>query len=65
MQPDTILLLRLLQRMYEDLGAVEKFSIPIDNLRHFIATVFVDYNDNSYHNFNHCFCVSQMVWSSL
>lgn len=58
-------LLELLKCMYVDLGLVDKLSIPLDALRHFLAAVFVDYNDNPYHNFNHCFCVTQMMFSLI
>lgn len=60
-QSDPVFLLVLLQSMYVELGLVEKLSIPMNALRHFVAAVFVEYNDNPYHNFNHCFCVTQMV----
>jgi hypothetical protein len=60
-QGNPAVLLELMKAMYEDLGLTTTFSIPPTNLEHFLQAIFLGYNDNPYHNFNHCFCVTQMV----
>jgi len=43
--------------MYEDLGLVAKFHIPMRSLVHFVLTVRKGYRDPPYHNWNHAFSV--------
>ena len=54
-------MLLLLQQMYLDLELPRKFDIEINILRNFLVNVYHHYNDVPFHNFRHCFCVTQMV----
>lgn len=54
-------LLTLLQSIFFDLDLLHKFNIPLATLRNFIYEVYNNYNEVSFHNFRHCFCVTQMV----
>eukprot|EP00057_Strongylocentrotus_purpuratus_P026302 XP_011680776.1 PREDICTED: high affinity cGMP-specific 3',5'-cyclic phosphodiesterase 9A [Strongylocentrotus purpuratus] len=51
----------LLQQMYIDLDFIAKFNIEMPILQNFLFEVFRHYNNVPFHNFKHCFCVSQMV----
>ena len=53
--------LLLLQQMYVDLDLCTKFAIDLDVLRKFLCQVYMNYNEVPFHNFQHCFTVSQMV----
>ena len=57
-------MLLLLQQMYLDLELPRKFDIEINILRNFLVNVYHHYNDVPFHNFRHCFCVTQMVSES-
>lgn len=54
-------ILLLLQQMYIDLGLLRKFCIELDVLQKFLCQVYMNYNEVPFHNFQHCFTVSQMV----
>lgn len=56
-------LLLLLQQMYLDLDFCSKFAININTLRNFLYEVYKNYNEVPFHNFRHCFCVAQMLYS--
>lgn len=58
-QDEEILL--LLQFMFLDFDFPVKFNIDMNTLRNFIFQVYKNYNEVPFHNFRHCFCVSQMV----
>jgi len=51
----------LLQVMYTDLDFISTFSIELDVLQQFLYEVYRRYNNIPFHNFKHCFCVTQMV----
>ena len=58
--------------MYHDLGIVRAWKIPRTTLKMFLLGVRERYQDNPYHNFKHCFCVTQVrsnefknVWYKL
>jgi len=54
-------MLVLLQQMYLELELPKKFDIEINILRNFIVKLYHHYNHVPFHNFRHCFCVTQMV----
>lgn len=58
-------MLVLLQQMYLQLELPKKFDIEINILRNFLVRVYHSYNDVPFHNFRHCFCVTQMVSYSI
>lgn len=51
----------LLQVMYTDLDFTASFNIEAEVLQHFLFEVYRHYNNIPFHNFKHCFCVTQMV----
>lgn len=51
----------LLQVMYTDLDFIATFNIESDVLQQFLFEVYRRYNNIPFHNFKHCFCVTQMV----
>ncbi|XP_076069121.1 uncharacterized protein LOC143041178 isoform X2 [Oratosquilla oratoria] len=55
-------ILLLLQHMYLELGFMTKFSIETEVLRNFLCTVYHHYNQVPFHNFQHAFCVTQMMY---
>lgn len=56
--------LYLMQAMFIDTGLVEKFDIPLVTLREWLYEVYKHYNAVPFHNFRHCFCVAQMVYTA-
>ena len=51
----------LLQVMYTDLDFIATFNIEPEVLQQFLYEVYRRYNNIPFHNFKHCFCVTQMV----
>ena len=51
----------LMENMFFELGLVDHFKIDLPTLKRFLITVKDNYNVNPFHNFRHCFCVTQMV----
>lgn len=51
----------LLQFMYTDLDFISTFNIEPEVLQQFLFEVYRRYNNIPFHNFKHCFCVTQMV----
>lgn len=56
-------ILHLMEMMFVELNFIEKFHISSARLREWLYEVYKHYNDVPFHNFRHCFCVSQMVSS--
>ncbi|KAM4731337.1 LOW QUALITY PROTEIN: high affinity cGMP-specific 3',5'-cyclic phosphodiesterase 9A [Anableps anableps] len=50
----------LLQVMYTDLDFIATFNIEPEVLQQFLFEVYRRYNNIPFHNFKHCFCVTQM-----
>ncbi|KAI4902569.1 hypothetical protein NFI96_010249 [Prochilodus magdalenae] len=55
----------LLQVMYTDLDFISTFNIELDVLQQFLYEVYKRYNNIPFHNFKHCFCVTQMSESNI
>ncbi|XP_054270943.1 high affinity cGMP-specific 3',5'-cyclic phosphodiesterase 9A isoform X2 [Macrosteles quadrilineatus] len=53
----------LLQFMFLDFDFPAKFNIDMNTLRNFLFQVYKNYNEVPFHNFRHCFCVSQMMYA--
>ncbi|KAM9802504.1 high affinity cGMP-specific 3',5'-cyclic phosphodiesterase 9A isoform 3-T3 [Syngnathus typhle] len=51
----------LLQVMYTDLDLIATYNIEPEVLQQFLFEVYRRYNNIPFHNFKHCFCVTQMV----
>ncbi|XP_011527900.1 high affinity cGMP-specific 3',5'-cyclic phosphodiesterase 9A isoform X1 [Homo sapiens] len=58
-------MLSCLEHMYHDLGLVRDFSINPVTLRRWLFCVHDNYRNNPFHNFRHCFCVAQMMYSMV
>ncbi|KAI9351798.1 high affinity cGMP-specific 3',5'-cyclic phosphodiesterase 9A [Zopfochytrium polystomum] len=58
-------ILCLLEHMFHDMGLVKAFGIEIPTLRRFLGAIKDCYNENPFHNFRHCFCVTQMMYGIL
>lgn len=54
-------MLVLLQVMFTDLDFPTALHIELDVLQNFLFEVYCHYNSIPFHNFRHCFCVTQMV----
>lgn len=57
-------MLVLLQVMFTDLDFLTALHIELDVLQNFLFEVYCHYNSIPFHNFRHCFCVTQMVETS-
>ncbi|TRY84858.1 hypothetical protein DNTS_002293, partial [Danionella cerebrum] len=55
----------LLQVMYTDLDFTSSFNIELDVLQQFLYEVYRRYNNIPFHNFKHCFCVTQMMYGLI
>ncbi|KAJ3011661.1 UNVERIFIED_CONTAM: cGMP-specific 3',5'-cGMP phosphodiesterase 3 [Siphonaria sp. JEL0065] len=58
-------LIGLMENMFEEMDLIKTFNIDRDVVRNFLARVSVTYNANPFHNFKHCFCVTQMMYGIL
>ncbi|XP_048254571.1 high affinity cGMP-specific 3',5'-cyclic phosphodiesterase 9A-like isoform X4 [Haliotis rufescens] len=58
-------MLSLLEHMYHELGLVKEFSINPITLKRWLLCVQENYRNNPFHNFRHCFCVSQMMYGMI
>ncbi|XP_026465168.1 LOW QUALITY PROTEIN: high affinity cGMP-specific 3',5'-cyclic phosphodiesterase 9A-like [Ctenocephalides felis] len=56
-------LLLLLHGMFTELELTSTFRIKDAVLRQFLYEVYKHYNEVPFHNFRHCFCVAQMMYS--
>lgn len=64
-QFDEYEMIELLECMFEDLGLMKEFSIDPYTLTRFLQHVRDHYKPNFFHNFRHCFCVTQMMYTLL
>ncbi|XP_056282649.1 high affinity cGMP-specific 3',5'-cyclic phosphodiesterase 9A [Pseudoliparis swirei] len=55
----------LLQVMYTDLDFIVSFNIEPEVLQQFLFEVYRRYNNIPFHNFKHCFCVTQMMYGLI
>eukprot|EP00126_Sphaerothecum_destruens_P007191 Sdes_comp19732_c0_seq1m11705 len=55
--------LSMIKYMFEDLDLINSFHIDTRTLDNFLAKIRQNYNSNPYHNFHHCFAVTQMMFS--
>lgn len=58
-------LMSLQVHMFEELGLTTLYKIDLATLRTFIFSIRNNYNKNPFHNFSHCFCVTQMAYSLI
>ncbi|XP_061697479.1 high affinity cGMP-specific 3',5'-cyclic phosphodiesterase 9A [Syngnathoides biaculeatus] len=55
----------LLQVMYTDLDFIATYNIETEVLQQFLFEVYRRYNNIPFHNFKHCFCVTQMMYGLM
>ncbi|KAI9193593.1 uncharacterized protein BJ171DRAFT_525146 [Polychytrium aggregatum] len=58
-------MISLLAEMFSVFGLIEHFKINKKVLYRFLQCIRRSYNVNPFHNFRHCFCVSQMMYGLL
>uniref|UniRef100_A0A3B3RGE4 Phosphodiesterase n=1 Tax=Paramormyrops kingsleyae TaxID=1676925 RepID=A0A3B3RGE4_9TELE len=58
-------MLSCLEHIYHDLGLVKDFSINPITLKRWLLCIHDNYRNNPFHNFRHCFCVTQMMYSMV
>ncbi|XP_069491754.1 high affinity cGMP-specific 3',5'-cyclic phosphodiesterase 9A [Ambystoma mexicanum] len=58
-------MLSCLEHMYHDLGLVKTFDINAITLKRWLLCIHDNYRNNPFHNFRHCFCVAQMMYSMI
>jgi high affinity cGMP-specific 3',5'-cyclic phosphodiesterase 9 len=58
-------MIHLLEHMYYELNLVQEFNINPAVLRAWLWTVQENYRNNPFHNFRHCFCVTQMMYGMI
>ncbi|XP_019746409.1 high affinity cGMP-specific 3',5'-cyclic phosphodiesterase 9A-like isoform X2 [Hippocampus comes] len=58
-------MLVLLQMMFTDLDFLTVFHFEVDILQNFLFEVYCHYNNIPFHNFQHCFCVTQMMYGLI
>uniref|UniRef100_A0A8C5C2Q2 Phosphodiesterase 9A n=1 Tax=Gadus morhua TaxID=8049 RepID=A0A8C5C2Q2_GADMO len=58
-------MLSCLEHMYHDLGLVKDFTINPITLKRWLLCIHDNYRNNPFHNFRHCFCVTQMMYSMI
>ncbi|XP_071667615.1 high affinity cGMP-specific 3',5'-cyclic phosphodiesterase 9A isoform X2 [Patagioenas fasciata] len=58
-------MLSCLEHMYHDLGLVKDFNINPITLKRWLLCIHDNYRNNPFHNFRHCFCVTQMMYSMI
>uniref|UniRef100_A0A8D3CQW9 Phosphodiesterase 9A n=1 Tax=Scophthalmus maximus TaxID=52904 RepID=A0A8D3CQW9_SCOMX len=58
-------MLSCLEHMYHDLGLVTDFNINPITLKRWLLSIHDNYKNNPFHNFRHCFCVTQMMYSMI
>ncbi|XP_066265479.1 high affinity cGMP-specific 3',5'-cyclic phosphodiesterase 9A-like isoform X1 [Branchiostoma lanceolatum] len=58
-------MLSLLEHMYYELDLVKEFNIDPIAIKKWLLCVQESYRNNPFHNFRHCFCVTQMMYGMI
>ncbi|XP_056400156.1 high affinity cGMP-specific 3',5'-cyclic phosphodiesterase 9A-like isoform X2 [Hyla sarda] len=58
-------MLSCLEFMYHDLGIVQEFNMNPITLKCWLLCIQENYRTNPFHNFRHCFCVTQMMYGMI
>ncbi|KAM3922518.1 high affinity cGMP-specific 3',5'-cyclic phosphodiesterase 9A [Leptodactylus fuscus] len=58
-------MLSCLEFMYHDLGLVREFNMNPITLKSWLLCIQENYRTNPFHNFRHCFCVTQMMYGMI
>uniref|UniRef100_A0A673YH00 Phosphodiesterase n=1 Tax=Salmo trutta TaxID=8032 RepID=A0A673YH00_SALTR len=59
------IMLSCLEHMYNDLDLVKGFNMNPITLKRWLLCIHDNYQVNPFHNFRHCFCVTQMMYSMI
>ena len=55
----------LMRSMYIELGLVTTFFLDMNMLDAWLCAIYRNYNVVPFHNFSHCFCVTQMTYAMI
>ncbi|KAL0985555.1 hypothetical protein UPYG_G00158550 [Umbra pygmaea] len=58
-------MLSCLEHMYHELELVKDFNMNPITLKRWLLCIHDNYRMNPFHNFRHCFCVTQMMYSMI
>ncbi|KAM5142409.1 high affinity cGMP-specific 3',5'-cyclic phosphodiesterase 9A isoform 2-T2 [Mantella aurantiaca] len=58
-------MLSCLEFMYHELGLVQEFNMNPITLKRWLLCIQENYRSNPFHNFRHCFCVTQMMYGMI
>jgi len=58
-------MISLLEHMFIELKLLDHYNINFDTLDNFLHCCKLCYNKNPFHNFLHCFCVTQMMYGII
>ncbi|KAG4082591.1 HD-domain/PDEase-like protein [Neocallimastix lanati (nom. inval.)] len=58
-------MISLLEYMFIELKLLDYYNINFDTLDNFLHCCKLCYNKNPFHNFVHCFCVTQMMYGMI
>jgi len=58
-------MISLLEHMFIELKLLDHYNINFDTLDNFLHCCKLCYNKNPFHNFIHCFCVTQMMYGII
>ncbi|XP_018432343.1 PREDICTED: high affinity cGMP-specific 3',5'-cyclic phosphodiesterase 9A [Nanorana parkeri] len=58
-------MLSCLEFMYHELGLVQEFNMNPMTLKRWLLCIQENYRNNPFHNFRHCFCVTQMMYGMI
>ncbi|KAM4045848.1 high affinity cGMP-specific 3',5'-cyclic phosphodiesterase 9A isoform 2-T2 [Anomaloglossus baeobatrachus] len=58
-------MMTLLEHMFYSLNLVTHFKMEPPSLEQFLHSLQDHYRQNPFHNFRHCFCVTQMMYSMI
>nr|DBA16495.1 TPA: hypothetical protein GDO54_003883 [Pyxicephalus adspersus] len=58
-------MLSCLEFMYHELGLVQEFNMNPITLKRWLLCIQENYRNNPFHNFRHCFCVTQMMYGMI
>eukprot|EP00118_Oscarella_pearsei_P001894 m.8827 g.8827 ORF g.8827 m.8827 type:complete len:539 (+) comp20885_c0_seq2:38-1654(+) len=58
-------MLSLMEHMFYELGIVAEFQMNPIVLKRWLLCVQENYRNNPFHNFRHCFCVTQMMYGMI
>lgn len=58
-------MISLMEHMYQELGLVASLHMNPHTLKRWLLAIQENYHDNPFHNFRHCFCVTQMMYGMI